>query len=134
MGVLIDTCVWIDVERGRLSPAVVAAVTGDAPVYLSPVTVAELRFGVDAAPDAGVRQRRLAALRRLQRKPCLTIDEVTAEIFGGLAAHLRSAGHGHRRRIQDVWLAAQAIQHGYRLLTRNPRDFADIPGLDLATI
>jgi predicted nucleic acid-binding protein len=134
MGFLIDTCVWIDVERGRLTPADVAAVTGDEPVFLSPVTVAELRFGVDAASDPGVRQRRSAALRRLQRRPCLTIDEVTGEVFGSLAAQLRAAGAGHRRRTQDVWLAAQAVQHGHRLLTRNPKDFQDIPGLDLVSI
>jgi predicted nucleic acid-binding protein len=30
-----------------------------------------------------------------------------------------------------IWLASQAIQHGYGLLTRNKKDFEDIPGLDL---
>ena len=45
MGFLIDTCIWIDVEQGRLGPADVAAFTGDAPVYLCPVTLAELRLG-----------------------------------------------------------------------------------------
>jgi predicted nucleic acid-binding protein len=33
--------------------------------------------------------------------------------------------------VQDVWLASQAIQHGYFLLTRNKKDFFDIPGLEL---
>jgi len=44
MGILIDTSIWVDVERGALSPAEVAAVTGLEPVYISPVTIAELRF------------------------------------------------------------------------------------------
>jgi len=39
MGVLIDTCIWIDVERGALAPADVAAVTGDEPVFLSPLNL-----------------------------------------------------------------------------------------------
>ena len=47
-----DTCVWIDVERGALAPADVAAFTGDEPVYLSPITIAELKFGAEAAADA----------------------------------------------------------------------------------
>ncbi len=39
-----DTCVWIDVERGLLGPADVAAFTGEEPVYLSPVAIAETQI------------------------------------------------------------------------------------------
>jgi predicted nucleic acid-binding protein len=131
VGFLIDTCVWIDVERGALAPADVAALTRDAPVFLSPVTIAELRFGAEIVKDAGIRQKRLAALRRLQRKPLLPMDGGSGEIFGSLAATIKAAGRQHRYRVQDLWLASQAIQHGFGLLTRNRRDFADIPGLDL---
>lgn len=131
MGFLIDTCIWIDVEQGRLTPEDVAKLTGDRPVFLSPVTIAELRQGAELAPDPAVRQRRLAALQRLERKPLLPIDGDTGMISGSLAAALRSAGRGHRHRIQDLWLASQAIQHGYVLLARDVRDFEDIPGLDL---
>jgi predicted nucleic acid-binding protein len=45
------------------------------------------------------------------------------------AAQLKTAGKNHLHRIQDLWLASQAIQHGFKLLTRNLRDFDDIPGL-----
>ena len=45
-----DTCVWIDVERGLLAPADVAAFTGDDPVYLSPVTIAELNSALKLSP------------------------------------------------------------------------------------
>jgi predicted nucleic acid-binding protein len=131
MGFLIDTCIWIDVEQGRLAPADVAAITGNAPVYLSPITIAELKFGVESAPDPGIRQKRRAAFRRLLRKPLLPIDGTTGEVFGDLAAHLKAAGSSHRYRVQDMWLASQAIQHGYGLLTRNKKDFDDIPGLNL---
>lgn len=131
MGFLIDTCVWIDVERGVLAPGDVTALTGDELVFLSPITIAELRFGVEVASDVAVRQRRLAALRRLLRRPLLPIDGGTGEIFGGLAAQIRAAGRQHRYRVQDLWLASQAVQHAFRLLTRNRRDFEDIPGLDL---
>jgi predicted nucleic acid-binding protein len=131
VGFLIDTCVWIDVERGVLAPGDVTALTGDEPVFLSPITIAELRFGVEVAPDGAVRQRRLAALRRLLRRPLLPIDGGTGEIFGGLAAQIRAAGRQHRYRVQDLWLASQSVQHAFRLLTRNRRDFDDIPGLDL---
>ena len=40
MGYLIDTCIWIDVERGTLVPADIMSVTGNEHVFLSPVTIA----------------------------------------------------------------------------------------------
>ncbi len=131
MGVLIDTCIWIDVERGALGPADVAAVTGDEPVFLSPVTIAELKYGAENAKTSDLRQKRLAALARLKRKPLLMIDENTGEIFGDIAAQIRKNGSQHHYRVQDLWLASQAIQHGYRFLTHNRKDFVDIPGLAL---
>jgi hypothetical protein len=85
VGFLIDTCAWIDVEQGALAPADVATLTRDEPVFLSPVTIAELRFGAEVAKDPGMRQKRLAALRRLQRKPLLPLDGATGDIFGSLA-------------------------------------------------
>jgi predicted nucleic acid-binding protein len=131
MGFLMDTCVWIDVERGAMAPGDVAALTQGEPVFISPVTLAELRFGAEIAPDPRTRQKRLAALHRLERKPLLSIDGATGDIFGSLAAQIRAAGRQHRYRVQDLWLASQALQHSCRLLTRNHRDFEDIPGLDL---
>jgi len=131
---LIDTCIWIDVERGALAPADVASVTGSEPVYLSPVTIAELKFGAEVAATDDVRQKRLAALQRLQRKPTLMVDSGTGLIFGSLAAAIKAQGRGHRYRVQDLWLASQAVQHGFRLLTRNHKDFEDIPGLVLVIL
>ena len=103
MSFLIDTCIWIEVERRALAPADVAAFTCDEPVYLSPVTIAELKFGVEA-PDARIRQKRLSALARLRRKPLLPIDGDTGEIFGQLAAQLKTAARKPRHRVQDLWL------------------------------
>jgi predicted nucleic acid-binding protein len=134
VGILIDTCIWIDVEQGNLAPTDIVAVTGSEPVYLSPVTIAELKFGAECAASPAIRQQRLAALARIRTKPVLRIDETTGEIFGSLAAHLKMSGKTHRPRIQDLWLASQTIQHGFTLLTRNVRDFEDIPGLQIATV
>jgi len=131
VGFLIDTCIWIEVERGAVAPADVAQFTGPEPVFLSPVTLAELTFGVEMAKDPAIRLKRAAALERLRRKPILVIDETTGEIFGKLAAQLKIAGRDYLFRIQDLWLASQAVQHGLKLLTRNEKDFSDIPGLDV---
>jgi predicted nucleic acid-binding protein len=134
MGVLIDTCIWIDVEQGKLTPEEIITATGNEPVYLSPVTIAELKFGAECAASPAIRQQRLAALARIRVKPVLSIDETTGEIFGSIAAQIKTSGKTHRPRIQDIWLASQAIEHGFTLLTRNIRYFADIPGLQIATV
>jgi predicted nucleic acid-binding protein len=122
------------VEQGKLALPDIAAVTGSNAVYLSPVTIAELKFGVECATTPGIRQQRVAALARIRIKPVLRIDEATGEIFGSLAASLKMSGKTHRPRIQDLWLASQAIQHNLTLLTRNMGDFLDIPGLQVATV
>lgn len=131
MGFLIDTCIWIDVERGSISPADVARYTLEEPVFISPVTLAELTFGAEMAKQEQIRQKRLAALDRLRRKPFLIIDEITGEVFGRIAAYLHRRDKDHKYRVQDLWLASQAIQNSLKLLTRNEKDFIDIPGLDL---
>lgn len=134
MGFLIDTCIWIDVEQGQLAPANIVALTGIEPVYLSPITIAELKFGAESAPTPAIRQQRLASLASMRVKPVLRIDETTGEIFGSLAAQLKTSGKTHRPRVQDLWLASQAVQHGFKLLTRNLGDFNDIPGLIVVTV
>jgi predicted nucleic acid-binding protein len=36
--------------------------------------------------------------------------------------------------VQDLWLAAQAIQRGFTLLTANAKDFQDVPGLKFVAV
>ena len=131
---IVDTCIWIDVERGRLSPADVQSVTGERPVFMSPVTIAELTFGAEMAADPGIRQRRFASLERLKKKPTLHIDSETGMLFGRLCAELRRLGRAADYRIQDLWIASAALRHGFPILTRNTKDFLDIPGVDLLTL
>lgn len=134
MGVIIDTSIWIDVERGRLAPADVAAVTGDEPVYMAPPVLAELQYGVQRAGTPAQRQKRASAFARLRRKPCLIVDGETGETFGRLAADLDAAGKPHTYRVQDLWLAALAVQHGLKILTRNRKDFEGIPGVHVVAM
>lgn len=134
MGFLIDTNLWVAIERGRLSAADIHAITGQQPVYLSPVNLAEIRFGIELMANARQKQRAMASLRRMRRKPLLRITRETAEVFGLIAAELTRSGRGTRFRVQDLWLAAQAVQRDYTLLTANAKDFADIPKLKLIAI
>ena len=134
MGFLIDTNIWIAIERGRLSAADIHAITRQAPIYLSPVNLAEIRFGIELMADAKQKNKATAMLRRMRRKPLLRIGAETAEVFGALAARLTKSGRGPDSRIQDLWLAAQAIERKFTLLTANAKDFRDVPGLKFLAV
>jgi predicted nucleic acid-binding protein len=134
VGWLIDTSLWIAVERGALAAADIHAITRQEPIYLSPVNLAEIRFGLALLRAGPLKQRATAMLRRLRRKPQLRITVETGEAFGVLAAKLRTSGKDPQVRVNDLWLAAQAIQRNFRLLTSNAKDFADIPGLRMVVL
>lgn len=134
MGFLIDTNLWIAIERGKLSAADIYAITKQQPIYLSPVNVAEIRFGIGLMTDPKQRQRAMATLGRMRRKPLLRITADTAEVFGDIAATLTKSGRGAHFRIQDLWIAAQALQRDFTVLTANGKDFKDVPNLKLVEI
>jgi predicted nucleic acid-binding protein len=134
VGFLIDTNLWIAIERGKLSAADIHAITKQAPIYLSPVNVAEIRYGIDMMKDTKQKLRAMTMLRRLRRKPLLRITSEIGEVFGMIAARLTQAGRGADFRIQDLWLASQAIQRDFTVLTANAKDFKDVPGLKFVVV
>jgi predicted nucleic acid-binding protein len=134
VGFLIDTSLWIAIERGKLSAADIHAITKQAPIYLSPVNVAEIRYGIDLMKDARQKLRAMTTLRRMRRKPLLRITSEIGEVFGMVAAKLTQAGRGADFRVQDLWLASQAIQRDFTVLTANAKDFKDVPGLKFIVV
>jgi predicted nucleic acid-binding protein len=131
MGVIVDTSIWVDIERGRLAPGDVASVTGNEPVYVAPSIIAELEYGIHRAKNSAQRRKRALAVARIKDKPCLVIDAGTGAILGQVAAELDGAGTPSAHRIHDLWIAALALQHNLKVLTHNPRDFENIPGLEV---
>jgi hypothetical protein len=94
-------------------------------VYLSVVTLTELRHGIERLP-AGRRRARLdqwmredVVLRFDDR--LLAIDSATAEACGTLIA--RSEERGRPMGVMDALIAATAHVHGMTLVTRNVSDF-----------
>ena len=134
MGVVVDSSVWVDVERGALRAEDIVREIGNVPVFLTPTILAELQYGVERAATEGQRIRRMGAMARLRRKPCLILDPATGELWGRIAAHLDRAGRPSAHRIHDLWIAAAALQRGFAVLTRNPSDFEDVPGLQVHRI
>lgn len=129
MGVIVDTSIWVEIERDRMTLADVEATAPDDAVHVTPAVVAELQYGLERAASGSQRARRAAELAEIRAFTCLPIDGATGEIFGRIAAQLDRKGRPSRHRVQDLWTASVALQHGMTVLTVNRRDFEDIPGL-----
>lgn len=131
MGIVFDTCIWVKLADGQLDQNAVIAAAGDLPVFISVISLGELGFGVESCANPAERAARAAYLRRVESRPALDVSPSTAAAYGVLAAAVKHAGRSPRPRYNDLWIAAQAIENGYTLLTTNENDFAGLPGLRL---
>jgi predicted nucleic acid-binding protein len=134
MGMIFDSCIWVGLAANQLDPQAVIEVAGEVPVFTSTISLGELNFGVQSCTDPSERAMRAAYLRQVESRPAVSVSKHTAAAFGVLAAAVKQAGRSPRPRYNDLWIAAQAIEHGYVLLTLNTSDFVDLPGLRLATL
>jgi predicted nucleic acid-binding protein len=134
MGMIFDSCVWVGLSSNQVDAQAVIEAAGDQPVFTSAISIGELSFGVHACADATVRSMRAAFLRQVESRPVLEISRHTAAAFGLLAAAVKQSGRSPRPRCNDLWIAAQAIENGYTLLTLNTGDFANLPGLRISTL
>ncbi len=95
-------------------------------VVTSAVCVAELRHGAARVAHGALLWRRIAR-EILSRVDILPMGEAEAVRAGDLLATLEA--RGEPIGIEDVWIGATALEHGLRVVTRNPKHFQRIPGL-----
>jgi predicted nucleic acid-binding protein len=131
---IFDSCIWVALAANQVDRQAIIDVAGEAPVFTSVISLGELSFGVQSCPDPTERAMRAAYLRQVESRPTLSVSPHTAAAFGVLAAAVKQAGRSPRPRCNDLWIAAQAIEHGFVLLTLNTNDFVGLPGLRLKTI
>lgn len=91
---------------------------------MSIVTRVELEGGVYREPaHTQIRRARLDAM--LAAIPAVAFDAAATETYGKIVA-----GVGYSRcKLLDRMIAAQALVHRATLVTLNPDDFSDVPGL-----
>ena len=127
MNYLLDTNVVSEWTKPRPDPGVVTWLeeTDEDRIFISVITLAELRHGVERLPS-GARRKRLDAwltdqlpLRFEQR--IVAIDTEIADTCGRVIAH--ADAEGRPVGSMDAFLAATARQHDLTLVTRNVADF-----------
>lgn len=130
MGVLIDTSVLIDHERGRVDFEKQVVGRESEGFFLSVITASELLHGVHRAEDRGVRARRSAFVEGILGSfPILPIEIATARMHAQLRADL--AAQGQLIGAHDLWIASACLSHGLNLVTTNLREFRRVPGLEV---
>jgi toxin FitB len=124
---LLDTNVVSEWTRPRPNPGVIEwlAQVDEDRVFMSVITLAELRHGVERLP-AGKRRNQLDQWLR-ETLPLrfegriLSVDEPMADACGGIVAH--RDGIGRPIHAMDALIAATAKVHRLTIVTRNVDDF-----------
>ncbi len=130
MSFLVDTNVVSEWVKPRPNPGITSwlAEADEDRVFLSVVTLTELRYGVERLPG-GRRKKQLSAwleneLPMRFENRILTIDAPIADRSGMLVA--RSEALGRQMEAMDAFLAATAETYQLTLVTRNVRHFNGI--------
>jgi tRNA(fMet)-specific endonuclease VapC len=128
MAQLIDTSVFIDLERRGGSLEHLAGEAPDEAVTLASITASELLIGVHRADSVERRKKREAFVEGLlDLIPVVPFDLEVARTHAEITAAL--ARSGGRIGAHDLIIAATALTHDYSVLTGNLREFGRVPGL-----
>lgn len=130
---LLDTNVIPELRKPKCDPAVQAWADAQPPqaLYLSRLTIAEIRFGIERVTDAAFRAELLAwlddTLRPWFAERILDIDEDVLATRRRMVERGRAANHTFSQ--PDLFIAATAAVHGLSVVTRNVDDFirAEVP-------
>lgn len=126
-GWLLDTNVLSELRRPKPEPKVVAFVTAQPldSLYVSAVTIAEIRFGIELIADAHKRAA-LGDWLNLQLRPmlqnrALPVSEDIMFKWRLMVEEGRKAGHTFSQ--PDLIIAATALHHGLTIVSRDEGDY-----------
>jgi len=122
--VLIDTNIYSLAMKG--DDEVVAALRKMESIGFSAISIGELLSGFKGGSRESENREELNFFLDSPRVVVHFIDESTAEFYASVLNDLRAAGTPIPTN--DIWIAAVAFQHGYKLYSKD-QHFNLIPGL-----
>lgn len=125
MGYLLDTNIVSHLVRhpqGRVARRI--AQVGEGQVCTSIIVAAELHYGATKRKSARLSSQLDIVLSAFD---VLAIERPIDSVYGDLRARLERAGTPIGAN--DLWIAAQALSLGHRMVTDNEREFSRVDGL-----
>jgi toxin FitB len=126
-GWLLDTNVLSELRRARPEPRIVRFVTAQPldNLYISTVTLAEIRFGIELTADVGRRAELHGWLthkvRPMFAQRVLPVTEDIMFKWRLLVEDGRKVGHAFSQ--PDLIIAATALEHGLTIVSRDTSDY-----------
>jgi predicted nucleic acid-binding protein len=137
MAWLLDTNILSEIRRPKPEPKVLAFIAGNPleELYISSVTLAELRFGIELLSEGSARRDELVrwlseTIRPMFERRVLPVTEDIMFTWRVLLEEGRKTGHTFSQ--PDLIIAATALRHGLTIVTRDRSDFdkARVPVLN----
>jgi len=130
VGIILDTSVLIEAERGRLNVEDLVDGRENEHFGLSVITVSELLHGVHRADSRKRRLKRSAYVEKvIELFPVYPFDLGAARIYAEIWANL--LGRGFQVGAHDLLIASTALSLGFSVASFNKRHFDRIEGLDV---
>ena len=127
MPFLVDSDWFISYLAGEPEAvSLLSGLTGEG-AAISIFTYMESFQGVLRSPDPEAAEIQFTAL--LEEFPILPFSQPVARRCAGLREYLSNQGRRIHQRAIDLMIASTALHYDLVLVTRNSRDFRDIPGL-----
>jgi predicted nucleic acid-binding protein len=121
---LIDTSIYTYALKG--DPEVVSVLQQAHEIGISAVSIGELLSGFKGGKREQDNRSELEEFLDSPRVRVYGIDEGTSEFYAEVLQNLRKKGKPIPTN--DVWIAAQAFQHGLALFSKD-QHFKEVPGL-----
>lgn len=118
---LLDSSAYIAFKKRH--PAVMEIVSQAELIFISPIVLGELRAGFLQGSKRDRNERELQLFLHSPRIRVLALDEETSDRYALIRVTLKKAGTPVA--VNDLWIAASAMQHGLPVLTSD-RDFQKI--------
>ncbi len=129
MSYLVDTNVFSEKLKPRPDAKVVTWLAeNESKLFVSTLTIAEIRRGIERLPDGKRRERFqqwLTSISQTMAGSILGFNRAVAHTWGQMQGQLDKKGI--KLPPFDGIIAATAIRHGLTVVTRNERDFDQAP-------